>query len=38
MYVYISTGIPGGARGKELTCQCSRRKRQGFNPWVGKIP
>ena len=25
-------------RGKESTCQCRRLKRQGFNPWVGKIP
>ena len=29
--------VPGGASGKEPTCQCRRRKRQGFNPWVGKI-
>ena len=27
----------GGASGKELACQCRRRKRQGFNPWVWKI-
>ena len=25
-------------RGKESTCQCRRRRRCGFNPWVGKIP
>ena len=31
-------GFPGGASGKEPTCQCRRRKRCGFNPWVGKIP
>ena len=31
-------GFPGGARGKELTGQCRRHKRLGFNPWVGKIP
>ena len=24
--------------GKEPACQCRRSKRQGFNPWVGKIP
>ena len=30
--------FPGGARGKEPTCQCRRRKRHGFNPWVRKIP
>ena len=28
----------GGASGKEPTCQCRRRKRWGFDPWVGKIP
>ena len=27
--------FPGGAGGKEYTCQC---KRGGFNFWVGKIP
>ena len=31
-------GFPGGATGKESACQCRRRQRQGFNPWVGKIP
>ena len=30
--------FPGGARGKEPTCQCRRRKRHGFNPWVRKVP
>ena len=24
--------------GKEPGCQCRRRKRRGFGPWVGKIP
>ena len=24
--------------GKESACQCRRRKRCGFNPWVGKVP
>ena len=28
----------GGTSGKELTCQWRRRKRCGFDPWVGKIP
>ena len=23
---------------KEPACQCRRRKRQGFNPWIGRIP
>ena len=29
---------PGGASGKEPSCQRGRHKRCGFNPWVGKIP
>ena len=31
-------GFPGGASGKDSTCQCRRHKRHRFNPWVGKIP
>ena len=31
-------GFPGGASGKEFTCQCRRRRRYEFDPWVGKIP
>ena len=31
-------GFLGGASGKEPACQRRRRKRYGFNPWVGKIP
>ena len=31
-------GYPGGATGKEPTCQCWRHERCGFNLWVGKIP
>ena len=27
--------VPGGASGKESTCQC---RRHGFDPWVRKIP
>ena len=30
-------GFPGGACGKEPTCQCRRHERCGFHPWVGKI-
>ena len=30
-------GFPGGASGKEPTCQCRRHRRHGFDPWVGKI-
>ena len=33
-----SGGFPGGAGGKELTCQGRRHKRLGFDPWVWKIP
>ena len=32
MYMY---GFPGGASGKEPTCQCRRHQ---FNSWVRKIP
>ena len=32
---YMLTGFPGGAIGKEPACQC---RRQGFDPWVSKIP
>ena len=31
-------GFPGGASGKEPTCQCRRCKRRWFDPWVRKIP
>ena len=30
-------GFPGGASGKEPACQCRRRKRYRFDPWVRKI-
>ena len=30
--------FPGGTSGKEPTHQGRRRLRQGFDPWVGKIP
>ena len=30
-------GFPGGASGKEPTCQCRRPNRPGFNLWVRKI-
>ena len=29
---------PGGTSGKGSACQCRVRKRQGFNPWVRKMP
>ena len=28
--------FPGGTGGKEPTCQCRRRKRCSFDPWVGQ--
>ena len=31
-------GFPGGASGKESTCQGRRHKRHGFDPWIRKIP
>ena len=31
-------GLPHCSARKEPTCQCRRGKRQGFHPWVGKIP
>ena len=31
-------GFPGGAGGKELACLYRRHNRQGFDPWVRKIP
>ena len=34
----VRLGSPGGARGKELTYQCRRRKSPEFEPWVRKIP
>ena len=30
--------LPRWLSGKESTCQCRRRRRHGFSPWVGKIP
>ena len=34
---YIYSPIPGGDSGKEVTCQCRRPKRHGFDPCVGKV-
>ena len=31
-------GFPGGASGKESTCQCRRPKRRKLDPLVGKMP
>ena len=30
-------GLPRWLSGKEFACQCWRRRRRGFNSWVGKI-
>ena len=30
--------FPGGANGKELTCQCRRPKRHWFDPWGREDP
>ena len=37
-FLLIYHSFPGGASGKEPTCQCRRQKRCRFNSWVGKIP
>ena len=34
----LGMGFPGGASGKEPSCQSRRHDRQGFDPWGGKIP
>ena len=31
-------GFPGGASGKETSCQSRRLKRHWFDTWVGKNP
>ena len=36
--MYLTMCFPGGTSGKEPTCQCRRRKRCRFDPWVGKMP
>ena len=38
-YGHIYTcSFPGGTSGKEPACQCRKRKRHRFDPWVRKIP
>ena len=34
----MNRGLPSCAIGKEPTCPCRIPKRQGCDPWVGKIP
>ena len=36
-FCFSLTLAAGGASGKEPTCKCRRRRRPGFDPWVGKI-
>ena len=36
--LHCPLGFPGGVSGKEPVCQCRRRKRHEFDPWVEKIP
>ena len=36
--IYLMWGFPGGASGKEFTCQFRRHKKCGFDPWVRNIP
>ena len=35
---YWSIGLPRRLSGKHSACQCTRRRRCRFDPWVGKIP
>ena len=37
VFAYVILGFPGGASGKELTCQCWS-KRLRLDVWVGMIP
>ena len=34
----VCFGLPRWHSDKEPICQCGRRKRCGFDPWIGKIP
>ena len=33
----MCSGFPGGTSGKEPTCQCRRRKRHRYEPWLMNI-
>ena len=33
----VATGLPWRLSGREPACQCRRRRRPGFHPWVGKV-
>ena len=34
----LGLGFPAGDSGREPACQCRKRKRLRFDPWVRKIP
>ena len=34
--IHILYGLPKWLSGKESACQCRKRRRFGFNPWVGR--
>ena len=34
----VQWGFPGGASGKEPTCQCRSLRRHEFDPWIRKSP
>ena len=36
--LFIQQGFPGGASGKEPTCQCRRQERHRFDSWVRRSP
>ena len=38
MLIYDLAACLGGARSKELACQCRRYNRHGFNTGLGKFP
>ena len=38
LWIWTHVDFPGGASGKESTCQCRRLQRLRFDPWVRKTP
>ena len=36
--IILTMGLPRWHSGKKHTCQCRRRKRLWFDPWIKKIP
>ena len=35
--IILKIGLHKWCRGKESSCQCGKRKRRGFDPWIRKI-